>query len=99
MMGKQLAQKNHIPDSISPISRILGQFYINWNVLDSALFYSQKAYQQDLKTNIRPVPLMGIIYSLGRYIIKKSNPTWPCSISVEQLRVRSANRMGKRIRG
>ncbi|WP_170299107.1 histidine kinase [Larkinella terrae] len=53
-MARQLVEKDHIPESVTPISRILGQFYYNWNVLDSALFYSKKAYQQGQQANISP---------------------------------------------
>lgn len=74
-MARQLVEKNQVPVSVTPISRILGQFYYNWDVLDSALFYSKKAYQQDQQANIPP-SVLNTLYDVqfGKIYYKMKQP-------------------------
>ncbi|GAB2584424.1 ATP-binding protein [Spirosoma areae] len=67
---KQLMVKENVPESVFPITMVLGQFYKNWNLADSALVYLQKAYQIALKTNI-PVPPSGFYVHFGVVYYKK----------------------------
>ncbi|QIP17070.1 histidine kinase [Spirosoma aureum] len=74
-MGRQMVEKAQIPERIVPISRVLGQFYANWNILDSALFYLKKGYYQEQKNNI-PFSSLSSIYDVqfGKVYYKKKQP-------------------------
>ncbi|GAB3942150.1 hypothetical protein GCM10028805_06320 [Spirosoma harenae] len=70
-LSQELIGKENLPIGPKPIEEILGDFYLEWDVLDSALFYLQKSEQIALKEkrnlNYRYV-------SLGRLYYEKKQP-------------------------
>ena len=70
---KQLMIKNKVPESVFPITTVLGQFYKNWGLADSALYYLQKGYQIALQTN-RPMRPEGFYVPFGMVYYQKKMP-------------------------
>ena len=70
---KQLMIKNKTPESVFPITTVLGQFYKNWGLPDSALYYLQKGYQLALQTNL-PMRPEGFYVPFGIVYYQKKMP-------------------------
>ena len=67
---KQLMDRENVPESVYPITTVLGNFYKNWGLSDSALFYLEKGYQLALKKKI-PLAPEGFYVPFGVVYYKK----------------------------
>ncbi|MBD2702723.1 histidine kinase [Spirosoma sp. BT702] len=71
MLGRELQARENLPKGPKPIEEILGDFYLEWGVLDSALFYMQKNEQIALKEKR---VILNLDLRFGRLYYEKKQP-------------------------
>lgn len=95
---KQLMRKSNMPESVFPITTTLGNFYKNWGLVDSALFYLQKGYQIALKTNI-PSPPSSFYIPFGVVYYKKGQSDLAMSYFRRSIATSNKNSNGQAYQG